>query len=53
MLPKGELKDKETRYRQRYLDMVANPSVKKTFTMRSKVVQHIRQFLTDRDFVEV
>ena len=55
MLPKGEggLKDKETRYRQRYLDMMINPGVKNTFIVRAKIINYIRKFFTDLDFVEV
>ncbi len=47
------LSDVETRYRQRYVDMIANPEVKNTFVMRSKIIQFIREFFTQRDFLEV
>jgi len=47
------LSDVETRYRQRYVDMIANPEVKEVFVMRSKVIQYIREFFTQRDFLEV
>ncbi len=47
------LTDVETRYRQRYVDLIANPVVRDTFIKRSKIVQFIRQFLVDRDFLEV
>ncbi len=47
------LKDVETRYRQRYADLLANPEVKRVFVLRSKIIQSIRQFLTDRHFLEV
>ncbi|MFB3812710.1 MAG: lysine--tRNA ligase [Terriglobales bacterium] len=47
------LQDVETRYRQRYVDMVMNPEVRETFIRRSKVVQSIRRFLDARGFVEV
>ncbi|MFZ5471111.1 MAG: lysine--tRNA ligase [Myxococcota bacterium] len=47
------LTDTEVRYRQRYLDLVANPEVKGAFVKRTKLVQFIRRFLDDRDFVEV
>jgi len=47
------LSDVETRYRQRYVDMIANPEVKETFVMRSKIIQYIREFFTQRDFLEV
>ncbi len=54
MMPKGDgLKDKETRYRQRYLDMMVNAGVKNTFVIRSKIISYIRNFFTARDFVEV
>jgi len=47
------LTDVETRYRQRYLDMVANPDVKKVFLQRNRLVRFIREFLDTRDFIEV
>lgn len=47
------LNDVETRYRQRYLDLIANPEVKDTFVMRSRVLSLIRAFLTARGFMEV
>ncbi|MCL6549136.1 MAG: lysine--tRNA ligase [Alicyclobacillus sp.] len=47
------LKDVETRYRQRYLDLIANPEVKETFIARSHIVQAIRRFLDERGFLEV
>ena len=47
------LKDKETRYRQRYVDLIVNPDVKKVFLTRTKIVQTIRNFLDARGFVEV
>ncbi|MGA9525256.1 MAG: lysine--tRNA ligase [Myxococcaceae bacterium] len=47
------LTDVEVRYRQRYLDLVSNPDVKQVFLKRTKLVQFIRRFLDDRDFVEV
>lgn len=47
------LKDIETRYRQRYVDLIANPEVKRTFVVRSKVIKAIREFLDDRGFIEV
>eukprot|EP00296_Roombia_truncata_P007589 JP446034.1.p1 GENE.JP446034.1~~JP446034.1.p1 ORF type:complete len:593 (-),score=245.05 JP446034.1:128-1906(-) len=46
-------KDQETRYRQRYLDLIFHTSVRDIFLTRSKIVNMIRSFLTDRDFVEV
>ena len=47
------LADQEIRYRQRYVDLIANPEVRETFVVRSKVVQFIRQYLNGRDFLEV
>jgi len=55
MLPKAHtgLKDQETRYRQRYLDLIMNDNVRKTFIIRSKIINFIRKFLGDRGFLEV
>lgn len=47
------LKDVESRYRQRYLDLAANPAVRQGFVDRSKAVAAIRRFLDERDFIEV
>ena len=47
------LRDTEIRYRQRYLDLIANPEVMTTFGQRSKVVRGIRRFLEQRGFLEV
>ncbi len=47
------LADTEIRYRQRYLDLMANPDVKEIFLKRSAVVREIRNFLHARGFVEV
>ena len=47
------LSDVETRYRQRYLDLVANEEVRETFRVRSKLVSHMRRFLDARGFLEV
>jgi lysyl-tRNA synthetase class 2 len=47
------LKDQETRYRQRYLDLIVNDSVRKNFFVRAKVVNYVRQFLNDIGFLEV
>ena len=47
------LKDPDTRYRQRYLDLIANPEVRKTFITRSKIISAIRRYLDSRDFLEV
>lgn len=47
------LTDIETRYRQRYLDLIANPKVKEIFHRRSRIIKLIRQFMDERDFLEV
>lgn len=47
------LKDTELRYRQRYVDLIANPEVKKTFYMRSKIITAIRNYLDGQGFMEV
>src|SRR5450830_1433484 len=47
------LKDKETRYRQRYLDFIVNPEVKEAFIIRIKMIEAFRKFLTERGFLEV
>ncbi|XP_022153306.1 lysine--tRNA ligase, cytoplasmic [Momordica charantia] len=47
------LKDQETRYRQRYLDLMLNLEVRQIFKTRAKVIQYVRKFLDDLDFLEV
>jgi lysyl-tRNA synthetase class II len=47
------LEDTEIRYRQRYLDLIANPDVKDVFLTRSEIIREIRHFLHDRGYVEV
>lgn len=47
------LTDQETRYRQRYLDLIANEEARRTFLIRSKITDTIRQFLKERHFLEV
>ncbi len=47
------LKDQDTRYRQRYLDLIVNPEVRRTFIVRSRIIAAIRRFLDARDFLEV
>jgi len=47
------LKDVELRYRQRYLDLIANKEVKKAFLLRSRVIKAIRNFLDEKGFLEV
>lgn len=55
--PKGpytmETLNKDTRYRQRYLDLIVNNPVHKIFKTRSQIINFIRKFLVDRDFIEV
>jgi len=45
--------DKELRYRQRYVDLIVNPNVRETFRKRTKMVQTMRNFMNDRDYLEV
>ncbi|MDH5444717.1 MAG: lysine--tRNA ligase [Gammaproteobacteria bacterium] len=45
--------DQEIRYRQRYLDLIMNEESRKTFMLRSKIITHIREFLTHKNFLEV
>ncbi len=47
------LKDKDLRYRQRYVDLIVNPEVKKTFIARSKIIKYIRDYLDSLGFFEV
>ena len=47
------LKDQETRYRQRYVDLIVNPEVKDTFVKRSQILKELRAYLDDRGFLEV
>ena len=47
------LADKETRYRQRYVDLIANPDVKTTFEKRSRIISTIRHYMEDNGFIEV
>ena len=47
------LQDVETRYRQRYLDLIVNPDVRRVFEVRSKVIAAIREFMTARGYLEV
>ncbi|MBR5387862.1 MAG: lysine--tRNA ligase [Clostridia bacterium] len=47
------LKDEDTRYRNREVDLIANPEVKKTFTMRSKILTEIRRYLDGIGYLEV
>ncbi len=47
------LTDQESRYRQRYLDLLSNAETQQTFLVRSKLIDGVRQFLKDREFLEV
>jgi lysyl-tRNA synthetase class 2 len=47
------LQDKEERYRKRYLDMIMNPDVKDVFVKRAKILDVIRNFMKENDFIEV
>lgn len=47
------LSDQETRYRQRYLDLISNQESKNAFLIRSKMISEIRQFYLEKDFIEV
>ncbi len=47
------LKDTDLRYRQRYVDLIANPEVKKTFVLRSRIITEIRRLLNEEGFIEV
>ncbi|HDP97062.1 MAG TPA: lysine--tRNA ligase [Euryarchaeota archaeon] len=47
------LQNVELRYRKRYLDLISNPEVRKTFVMRSKIISHTRNYLDSRGYLEV
>ncbi|MBQ4073080.1 MAG: lysine--tRNA ligase [Clostridia bacterium] len=47
------LKDQDTRYRQRYVDLIVNPEVKDTFIKRSQIITAIREYLNNRGYIEV
>ncbi|MDD4112808.1 MAG: lysine--tRNA ligase [Herbinix sp.] len=47
------LKDTDTRYRQRYVDLIVNPEVRDTFIKRSQIIREIRNYLDDNSFMEV
>ncbi|RIB15207.1 hypothetical protein C2G38_1972005 [Gigaspora rosea] len=55
MLPKEYygFKDQETRYRQRYLDLIMNNFVREKFDVRAKIIKYVRKFLDDLEFLEV
>ncbi len=46
------LSDQEMRYRQRYVDLIVNPEIREVFRLRSKVINFIRRYLNERDFME-
>ena len=47
------LTDVETRYRQRYLDMIVNPEVRETFRTRSRIIRLIRSYMEEHGYLEV
>ena len=47
------LTDKETRYRQRYVDLIMNEDVRRAFEIRTKFIKHVRSYLDARDYLEV
>ena len=47
------LKDTETRFRQRYVDLIMNEDVRRTFEIRTKFIKHVRAYLDQRDYMEV
>jgi lysyl-tRNA synthetase class 2 len=47
------LQDPEIRYRQRYVDLIANPNVKRIFLLRSKIISAVREYLDKKGFIEV
>ena len=47
------LQDRELRYRQRYVDLIVNPEVKRTFEIRSKFIKHMRSYLDNLGYLEV
>lgn len=47
------LKDVDTRYRQRYVDLIVNPDVRRAFVLRSKIIKSVREILDRKDFLEV
>lgn len=55
MLPKAHygFKDQETRFRQRYLDLIMNNFVRDKFIIRAKIVNYVRRFLDNLGFLEV
>lgn len=54
-IPKSHfgIADQETRYRQRYLDLITNPAVRDVFTKRARIINYVRSYLDARGFLEV
>ncbi len=48
-----EFSDREQRYRQRYVDLIVNPRVKRDFILRSRIISGVRNFLEERGYIEV
>jgi lysyl-tRNA synthetase class 2 len=48
-----EFSDRELRYRQRYVDLIVNPKVRKDFILRSRIISSVRNFLEERGYIEV
>jgi len=51
--PHQKIQDMEIRYRYRHLDLICNPENKKVFQIRSQITNHIREFMMNKDFIEV
>ncbi|MBQ2749500.1 MAG: lysine--tRNA ligase, partial [Clostridia bacterium] len=47
------LRDTDLRYRRRYVDLIVNPEVRRVFETRSKIINEIRSYLNEKDFIEV
>ncbi|MFH0870694.1 MAG: lysine--tRNA ligase [archaeon] len=47
------LKDHELRYRKRYLDLISNPDLKRTFILRARMIREFRRYLNEQEYVEV
>jgi len=52
MLP-YKVKEQETRYRKRYLVLIVNNDVKRTFLVRNKIINYVRKYLNNLNFIEV
>ena len=53
ILPGGTLENPENKFRRRFLDLMLNPNVRQNFRARSEIIKSIREFLDERNFVEV